>query len=177
MAPTDGELVRRYRDGDEGAFAELMQRHAGLLHNVAKEYFILGATWDDTLQEARVGFYKAARDFDLVHPFPAFAQLCVRRHVLGAVKMASAKKHRVLVAYEPIENIEEPCDTDAVDQDRTLVDSMLALLTPMERQIMEHRLVGCSDYSDLAEATGYSTKAIDNALCRSRRKIKQALAA
>jgi DNA-directed RNA polymerase specialized sigma24 family protein len=85
--------------------------------------------------------------------------------------MASAKKHRVLVAYEPIDNVEEPSAAEAVDQDRTLVDQMLALLTPMERRIMEHRLAGCSDYPELAAATGYSVKTIDNALFRCRRKI------
>jgi DNA-directed RNA polymerase specialized sigma subunit len=67
MAATDVELVRRYRDGDEAAFAVLMERHAGLLHSMTREYFILGATRDDTLQEARVGFYKAVRDFDGEH--------------------------------------------------------------------------------------------------------------
>jgi len=177
MAATDVELVRRYRAGDEAAFAVLLQRHAGLVYSMAREYFIQGATRDDTLQEARFGFYKAVRDFDGEHHFPSFARLCVQRQVLGAVKMASARKHSVLVAYEPIENVEEPPAPETVDQDRTLVDAMLAVLTPMERQVMEHRLAGCSDYPELAAVTGYSVKAIDNALQRCRRKIKHALAA
>jgi RNA polymerase sporulation-specific sigma factor len=178
MCPQDVELVRRYRDGDEAAFAALLDRHGGLIHSIAREYFIQGAAPDDTHQEARLGFYKAVRDYDLQHPFASFAALCVRRQVLSAVKLASAKKHTLLTAYEPIENVEEPNapDPEPFDDDLAL-EPLLALLTPMERRIMEHRLAGCSDYSDLAEATGYSTKAIDNALCRSRRKIKQALAA
>jgi RNA polymerase sigma-H factor len=171
---TDVDLVRSYRAGDEGAFAALMERHAGLIYSIAKEYYIQGATPADARQEARVGFYKAVRDFDLEHHFPAFAALCVRRQVLSAVKAASTRKHALLTAYEPIENVEEP--PEPADTGLWL-EAMLALLTPMERLILERRLEGYRNYSDLAVLTGYSKKAIDNALQRSRRKIREALAA
>ena len=176
-AETDAELVQHYRNGDEYAFVAIMERHAGLIYSIAKEYFIQGASRADAWQEGCIGFYKAVRDYDLEHPFPTFAALCIHRQVISAVKRASTKKYSLLVAYELIENIEEPCAAEPVDVDLSLVEAMLALLTPMERRIMEHRLDGCCDYSDLSSVTGYSVKSIDNALNRSRKKIRQALAA
>jgi RNA polymerase sporulation-specific sigma factor len=170
------DLVRQYRAGDEGAFTVLMRRHRGLIYTVTRQYYIQGASPSDAWQEGCIGFWKAVRDYDLEHNFPTFAALCVRRQVVSAVKMATAKKHALLNACEWIESAEEPPAPETADAGLWF-EAMLALLTPMERLVLERRLDGHNDYVDLSLATGYSTKAVDNALQRSRRKLRQALAA
>ena len=95
---TDEALARRARAGCEVAFAELLRRYRPLVHGKARTYFLAGGDRQDVVQEGMIGLYKAIRDFDPDRQptFRPFADLCVTRQVLSAVKAATRHKHRLL---------------------------------------------------------------------------------
>src|SRR5438445_4722174 len=100
----DEELVARYQEGDVDALNILLERYRRFARAKARTYFLVGADADDIEQEGMIGLYKAARDFrfDRQASFRAFAELCVTRQVITAVKAATRQKHRPLNQYVSI---------------------------------------------------------------------------
>src|ERR687892_2167537 len=95
----DTELVRRSRvDGDERCLEALIERYRNFARAKARSYFLAGSDKEDVVQEGMIGLFKAIRDFDLAQdtPFRAFAELCISRQILTAIKTANRHKHQPL---------------------------------------------------------------------------------
>ena len=101
---SDVELVALYHDGSEEALGALLERYRRFVRAKARSYFLVGADRDDVEQEALIGLYKAARDFRPEHQssFRAFAELCITRQVITAIKTANRQKHQALNQYVSI---------------------------------------------------------------------------
>ena len=94
----DTDLVRAVRDGDERCLDVLLSRYRNFARSKARSYFLAGSDKEDVVQEGMIGLYKAIRDFDLAQdtPFRAFAELCISRQILTAIKTANRQKHQPL---------------------------------------------------------------------------------
>lgn len=187
----ESELLTRAQAGDAGATTELLQRYQALARSKARSYFVLGGDREDVVQEAMIGLFKAIRDFDAERgvPFRSFAEVCVTRQVLSAVKGAARHKHSVLSRAVPLDR---PASEDAprplsellpavsaldpaalviaADEVRALRRHVDEVLTDLEAQILRHHLDGKS-YGEIAAMLQRHVKAVDNALQRIRRKV------
>lgn len=190
---SDEELVRLARAGDDVALAALLTRYRGLARAKARAYFLVGADREDIVQEAMIGLYKAIRDYDLGPDsiFRAFADMCVTRQVISAVKAATRHKHGPLNTYV---SLTRPVGGDE-DGDRVLADTLVLPTTqdPAELVISAQRIrnlqahlddvlsdlevevlrlyVDGNSYVEIAETLQRHVKAIDNALQRIKRKL------
>lgn len=185
------DLLERYRDhGDVAARDELIQRFGGFARRKARGYFLIGGDREDVEQEALIGLYKAIRDFRPGRDatFRAFAELCIRRQIITAIKSATRLKHQPLNSYQSI-SVEsatsepateavlarhsdgDPCERlVAAEQGRDWRLWVDALLSPLEVQVLHLYLDGQS-YQEIALLLDRHTKAIDNALQRIKRKL------
>lgn len=176
--------IDRARRGEQAAFDRICERHAGLLWHFASRYFAPGLTTDDLTQEARIGLWKAVRDWKPPVPFGSFAALCVQRNVLTAVKAATRRKHDGLNGAEDIEaeGVElsirhrDGWDDPArqVIARELLGDLLRALrwdLTRLEARALWLVEAEGLSYEAAAEELGASERAVDNALQRARRKL------
>src|SRR5438067_6459446 len=104
---SDDTLVARYRDGDASALDALLERYRRFVRSKARGYFLVGADFDDIEQEGMIGLYKAVRDFrdDRQASFRAFAELCITRQIITAIKTATRQKHQPLNQYVSISGV------------------------------------------------------------------------
>lgn len=187
---SDESLALRFQAGDEAAMEELLGRHRAMARSKARAWFFQGADVEDVVQEATIGIYKAARDFGMSHnvTFGAFAELCVTRQVITAVKSAARRKHQALNRYvsftasgdESDESMEsrlglyETCDpADEVasrDSEERLLASVAGVLSELEHAVLDLYTQGHS-YAEIGDELGRHAKAIDNAVQRIRRKL------
>lgn len=190
----DEEVVTRARDGDEGAKEFLIGRYRPLVETKAKSYFLAGADHEDVVQEGMIGLFKAIRDFrsDRKSRFRPFAELCVTRQIITAVKTHTRQKHLPLNAYVSLNRSlsGEPSDGSLIDLiPDTATESPEQLL--MERKLpqnlhemvkhvlsdLENCVLRCymegKSYREMSEELNCHTKSIDNALQRVKRKIGQ----
>jgi RNA polymerase sporulation-specific sigma factor len=189
----DDQLVARYHDGDGDALDTLLERYRRFARAKARGYFLVGADGDDIEQEGMIGLYKAARDFrpDRQASFRAFAELCITRQVITAIKTATRQKHQPLNRYvsisgvrggeEPGErsvedlldrhNLPDPAD-EVVSRERMDVmrHSMAAMLSGLEVDVLRLYVEGKS-YQEIGAQLGRHVKSIDNALQRIKRKL------
>ena len=192
----DLQLVLRARNGDGGAMDSLLRRYHGFVRLKASSYFLAGGESDDLVQEGLIGLYKAVRDFrsDKDTSFRSFAELCVTRQIITAIKTATRFKHQPLNAYVSFSHTPAGQDSDSectlgdalpgpgVDEPsvcvisteelQSLVFTLGSGLSQLERDALRLYLEGCS-YEEMAERLGCDTKTIDNALQRVKRKILQ----
>ncbi len=190
----DLQLVLRVRNGDKRAVELLISRYAGFVRLKASSYFLAGGDGDDLFQEGLVGLFKAVRDFrpDKETSFRSFAELCVTRQIITAIKTATRYKHAVLNNYVSFSHTPAGQDADgectlgdalpgpAVDDPAVCVISTEELeslvlclgtgLSKLESDALRLYLEG-SSYEQMAETLGCDTKTIDNALQRVKRKI------
>ena len=189
----DLRLVLRARNGDSVAMDALLRRYTGFVRLKASSYFIAGGESDDLIQEGLVGLYKAVRDFrtDKETSFRSFAELCITRQIITAIKTATRFKHAPLNTYvsfshTPAGQEDGDCTLGdalpgpAVDDPAVCVISTEELqslvfclgtgLSPLESDALRLYLEGNS-YEDMAEDLDCDTKTIDNALQRVKRKI------
>ncbi|MDQ3991237.1 MAG: RNA polymerase sporulation sigma factor SigH [Actinomycetota bacterium] len=190
----DEALVDRYREGDAQAMEVLLARYRSFARAKVKTYFMRGADKDDIVQEGMIGLYKAIRDFsaDKESSFRAFAELCITRQIITAVKSATRHKHTPLNSYV---SLTKPIGT-ADDPERMLMDVIRApeIDDPAERLVSDERMAGLrlafaevlsdfeaevlhlyvegKSYQEIGKYLGRTTKAIDNALQRIKRKIE-----
>ena len=193
---SDTDLVARARDGDVRATELVIARYRGAVRARAANYFLVGADRDDLCQEGLIGLTKAIRDFDPDNgaSFASFADLCITRQMLTAIKMATRLKHTPLNTYvsydrphasDPTRTI---ADTVAVEEALDPLESLLAddgmravmavvdeVLSGLEAEVLRLYVDGRS-YQEIAEQLGRRTKSIDNALQRIKRKLESALA-
>jgi RNA polymerase sporulation-specific sigma factor len=189
----DGYLIALAKQGDHTAYDRLVRRYYGFVRLKASSYFIAGGDSDDLIQEGLVGLYKAIRDYrtDRESSFRNFAELCITRQIITAVKTATRNKHVPLNQYvsfastpagatdgEPTldEVIPGPSVHDPVNQVisseelRALVGCLSTALSDLESRVLTLYLDGYS-YEQVGERIGQDTKAVDNALQRVKRKI------
>jgi len=190
----DLQLVLRARNGDEGALDQLIRRYTGFVRLKASSYFLAGGDSEDLIQEGLIGLYKAVRDFrsDKETSFRSFAELCVTRQIITAIKTATRFKHQPLNQYVSFSHTPAGQDTDgectlgdalpgsAVEEPSVVVISTEELqsliftlgtgLSRLESDALRLYLEG-SSYEEMAEELGCDTKTIDNALQRVKRKI------
>src|SRR5919106_1022035 len=191
----DLQLVLKARNGDSAAMDVLIRRYTGFVRLKASSYFLAGGDNDDLLQEGLIGLYKAVRDFrpDKETSFRSFAELCVTRQIITAIKTATRFKHSPLNTYvsfsqTPAGQDESDCTLGdalpgpAVDEPPIVVISTEELqslvftlgtgLSKLEAEALRLYLEG-SSYEEMAEELGCDTKTIDNALQRVKRKVLQ----
>jgi RNA polymerase sporulation-specific sigma factor len=192
----DLQLVMRVRNGDERAREALIQRYTGFVRMKASSYFIAGGEPEDLVQEGLIGLCKAMRDFrpDKETSFRSFAELCVTRQIITAIKTATRFKHAPLNTYVSFSQTPAGQDPDSdvtlgdalpgshvhdpsvavisTDELKSLVFCLGTGLSPLESDALRMYLEG-SSYEDMAEVLSCDTKAIDNALQRVKRKILQ----
>jgi len=190
----DLQLVMRARNGDGKALDELMRRYHGFVRLKASSYFLAGGDAEDLIQEGLIGLYKAVRDFraDKETSFRSFAELCVTRQIITAIKTATRFKHTPLNTYVSFSHTpagqdgegectlgdalpgpavhEPPLVVISTEELQSLVFSLGTGLSPLESDALRLYLEG-SSYEDMAEELGCDTKTIDNALQRVKRKI------
>ena len=195
---TDLELVAAAQAGDPEAFDRLVDRYRRFVRSRSRGYFIVGGDRDDLEQEALIGFYKSVRDFkpELQASFRAFAELCINRQLITAIKTATRKKHQPLnqslsfSAPRPGDDREDrddeiPAAADALaDPAEQLIalerlavthEALASTLSPLEVEVLTRYVEGRS-YEVIAEEVGRHVKAVDNALQRVKRKLTQHLA-
>ncbi|HKP19822.1 MAG TPA: RNA polymerase sporulation sigma factor SigH [Gaiellaceae bacterium] len=190
----DLQLVLRARNGDTRARDELIQRYTGFVRMKASSYFIAGGEGEDLVQEGLIGLCKAMRDFkpDKETSFRSFAELCVTRQIITAIKTATRFKHAPLNSYVSFSQTPAGQDPDSdctlgdalpgshvndpavavisTDELKSLVFCLGTGLSPLESDALRMYLEG-SSYEEMAEILACDTKAIDNALQRVKRKI------
>jgi RNA polymerase sporulation-specific sigma factor len=188
----DEEVVVYANKGYRGATEHLMAKYRHLVESKARSYFLVGADHEDVVQEGMIGLYKAIRDFrtDRLARFRAFAELCVTRQIITAVKTATRQKHGPLNAYVslyypaadsegdgslldciPDERVMDPATWLIERRDRrTLHDSVRHALSELESRVLQCYLEGKS-YREMSRELRCRTKCIDNALQRVKRKI------
>jgi RNA polymerase sporulation-specific sigma factor len=196
----DGYLIALAKQGSADAYDRLVRRYYGFVRLKASSYFIAGGDSDDLIQEGLVGLYKAVRDFrsDRESSFRNFAELCITRQIITAVKTATRNKHVPLNQYvsfsatpagsagdgEPTldEVIPGPTAHDPVNQVisseelRALVACLSTVLSDLESRVLSLYLDGRS-YDEVGRRLGCDTKTVDNALQRVKRKVGSHLAA
>ena len=192
----DLQLVMRVHNGDERARETLIQRYTGFVRMKASSYFIAGGEPEDLVQEGLIGLCKAMRDFraDKETSFRSFAELCVTRQIITAIKTATRYKHAPLNTYVSFSQTPAGQDPDSdvtlgdalpgshvndpsvavisTDELKSLVFCLGTGLSPLEADALRMYLEG-SSYEEMAELLACDTKAIDNALQRVKRKILQ----
>lgn len=192
----DEEVVEFAREGDDAALEYLINKYKNFVRAKARSYFLIGADREDIIQEGMIGLYKAIRDFrlDKLSSFRAFAELCITRQIITAIKTATRQKHIPLNSYV---SLNKPIYDE--DSDRTLLDvisgskitdpeeliisreefddieeKMGEILSSLEWKVLMSYLEGKS-YQEIAEDLKRHVKSIDNALQRVKRKLERYL--
>lgn len=193
---TDEALVEAVRNGDSEALEYLINKYRNFVRAKARSYFLIGADREDIVQEGMIGLYKSIRDYreDKLSSFKAFAELCITRQIITAIKTATRQKHIPLNSYV---SLDKPIYDE--DSDRTLLDvifgprvtnpeeliinqeefddieaKMSELLSDLERKVLMLYLDGRS-YHEIAVDLDRHVKSIDNALQRVKRKLEKYL--
>jgi RNA polymerase sporulation-specific sigma factor len=190
----DLQLVLRARNGSQDALDGLMRRYSAFVRLKASSYFLAGGDGDDLMQEGMIGLFKAVRDFrpDKETSFRSFAELCVTRQIITAIKTATRYKHAPLNTYVSFSHTPAGQESDgdctlgdalpgptvndpsvcviSTEELQSLVFSLGSGLSRLESDALRLYLEGNS-YEQMADELGCDTKTIDNALQRVKRKI------
>lgn len=192
----DDVLIELVHQGDSEVLDYLIHKYRNFVRAKARTYFLIGADKEDIVQEGMIGLYKAIRDFkgDKLSSFKAFAELCITRQIITAIKTATRQKHIPLNSYV---SLDKPIFDE--ESDRTLMDiisgaktldpeeliinqeefddielKMAELLSDLERKVLALYLDGQS-YQEISEELNRHVKSIDNALQRVKRKLERYL--
>lgn len=192
----DEEIVEDARNGDLDAQEYLIKKYKNFVRAKARSYFLIGADKEDIIQEGMIGLFKAIRDFkaDKLSSFRAFAELCITRQIITAIKTATRQKHIPLNSYV---SLNKPIYDE--ESDRTLLDVLSGakasdpeeliisreelghieskigeILSDLEWKVLMSYLQGKS-YQEIAEDLDRHVKSIDNALQRVKRKLERYL--
>ena len=191
--PTDDELLLRIREDDGEAERLLYERYKQLVRSRAHSYFLIGADHEDLVQEGMIGLYKAVCEYDESKSasFKSFAELCITRQILSAIKNATRKKHTPLNHYVSLNRspMKEDGEVTLLDTVRSLsvadpedvvigrenfaqmISYLESVLSPMERKVLGLYLDGLS-YPQIAARIEKPLKSVDNAMQRVKRKLE-----
>jgi RNA polymerase sporulation-specific sigma factor len=192
----DDSLVGLVQEGDLDALEFLINKYKNFVKAKARAYFLVGADREDIVQEGMIGLYKSIRDYkgDKQSSFKAFAELCITRQMITAIKTATRQKHIPLNSYV---SLDKPIFDE--ESDRTLMDvimeekmldpeemlisreeygdiemKMEEILSDLERRVLSQYLDGRT-YQEISEDLKRHVKSIDNALQRVKRKMEKYL--
>lgn len=192
----EDEIVEAARSGSNYAYEYIFDKYRGFVRAKARSYFLVGADREDIIQEGMIGLYKAIRDYraDRLASFRAFAELCVTRQIITAIKTATRQKHIPLNSYV---SLNKPMFDE--ESDRTLLDilkssritdpeqlmintesyqsienKLTEILSDLEWQVLVHYLDGKS-YQEISDLLNRHVKSVDNALQRVKRKLEKYL--
>lgn len=190
---SDDELVELVHQGDMEAQETLIKRYKNFVLAKSRSYFLVGADREDIVQEGMIGLYKAVRDYKIerLASFRAFAELCITRQIITAIKAATRQKHQPLNTYI---SLNKPIYDE--ESDRTLLDilkggklsnpealfisnetydliesEISSMLSDLEFDVLQEYLDGKS-YQKIAESLDKHVKSVDNALQRVKRKLE-----
>ncbi len=188
----DEQVVELSAEGDKAATEYLFEKYKNIVKAKAKMYFLAGADKEDLIQEGMIGLFKAIRDFDMTHQasFRGFAELCVKRQMITAVKTAARLKHGPLNTYVSLNTpvyedetertlVDMLAERDAIDPEEMILrqETTEALeaeiaekLSALEQTVLTLYLGGMN-YQEIAAEMGRAPKSIDNALQRIKRKL------
>lgn len=193
---SDEQLVELVHQGNSEALDFVIHKYRNFVRAKARSYFLIGADKEDIVQEGMIGLYKAVRDYkgDKLSTFRAFAELCITRQIITAIKTATRQKHIPLNSYV---SLDKPIYDE--ESDRTLMDVLTGtkasdpqeliinreqfssiegkvneLLSDLERRVLALYLDGRS-YQEISEQLNRHVKSIDNALQRVKRKLERYL--
>ena len=189
MAVSDEELINQIRNNDAQALNEIIERYKSLIEIRVSNYFINGAEKDDLMQEGRIGLFKAIMNYDPIKDasFNTFANLCIERQLINAVKNSNRQKHMPLNNYvslngsdddssnETIDtvlnnSVEDPLDTITKKEYMNEInDTLDKNLSDFEKNVLDLLLKGYK-YEEIAKKLDSNSKAIDNAIQRIRKK-------
>ena len=193
LKKTDEELITLLRSGEQGITDYLMEKYKNLVRKKAKALYLIGGDNDDLIQEGMIGLFKAIRDYrtDKESSFYHFADLCIARQLYTAVEASQRKKHAPLNSYVPLYADPEDAENGGLDNILSSVEELNPekivinheelqafqkkvkdCLSDMEKEVLAYYLQGL-DYNQIAEAMGKEPKAIDNALQRLKKKLKE----
>lgn len=191
---SDEKLVQLAQSGDCDAEHSLVVRFMGLVRMKARPYFLVGADRSDLIQEGAIGLCAAIRDYDHEKhvSFRSFAEICINRQLIAAIKRATRQKHIPLNSYI---SLDKPVYNDDEDNNSSLGDTLMSIsasnpeelavdkestnhilrglengLTELELNVLV-RFVDGKSYTEIAESIGRSPKAVDNALQRIKKKV------
>lgn len=193
---TDEQIVKLAQEADGMALEYLLNKYKNFVRSKARSYFLIGADHEDIVQEGMIGLYKAIRDFkeDKLSSFRAFAELCITRQIITAIKTATRQKHIPLNSYVSLNKpiYEEESDRTLLDvitegwvtnpedlliskEDLSSIEGQIGeMLSGLEKQVLFYYLDGKS-YQEISEDLGRHVKSIDNALQRVKRKLQKYL--
>lgn len=190
---TDEEIIKEIRLGDDEALTYILEKYKDLVNAKVGKYFIIGAEREDTIQEGMIGLFKAIKCFDpdKQNSFKSFANICIERQLITAIKTSNRQKHMPLNSYlslntsayennddDSIElletfnsnTIEDPLETIMKQEEYTEVEKAVNKnLSNFERQVLTRFLNGES-YNKIAEKLEAPVKSVDNAIQRIRKK-------
>ena len=191
---TDEEIAVLAQQGDNLASEFLLNKYKNFVRSKARSYFLVGADHEDIVQEGMIGLFKAFRDFkpDKLSSFRAFAELCITRQIITAIKTATRQKHIPLNSYVSLNKpiYDEESDRTLLDvitegratnpeelligqEDLSSIEGRIGeALSDLEWEVLTSYLDGKS-YQEIAEDLGRHVKSIDNALQRVKRKLER----
>lgn len=192
----DEDYARLAQQGDDAALEYLLNKYKNFVRSKARSYFLIGADHEDIVQEGMIGLYKAIRDFkpEKLASFKAFAELCITRQIITAIKTATRQKHIPLNSYVSLNKpiYDEESDRTLLDvitegrvanpedmlinqEDVGLIEDRIGqMLSSLEREVLSAYLDGKS-YQEIAQELDRHVKSIDNALQRVKRKLERFL--
>lgn len=189
-------VLMAQKDGDGAALEFLLNKYKNFVRTKARSYFLIGADHEDIVQEGMIGLYKAIRDFreDRLSSFRAFAELCITRQIITAIKTATRQKHIPLNSYISLNRpiYEEDSDRTLLDvitedtpsnpeemlidrEDLSVIEGRIgSMLSDLEKQVLIRYIEGKS-YVEISEEMNRHVKSVDNALQRIKRKLQKFL--
>ncbi|MVP02274.1 MULTISPECIES: RNA polymerase sporulation sigma factor SigH [Paenibacillus] len=193
---TDEDIVDAVHSGNSDALEFLINKYRNFVRAKARSYFLIGADREDIVQEGMIGLYKSIRDFrgDKLSSFKAFAELCITRQIITAIKTATRQKHIPLNSYVSLDKpiydedsdrtlLDVICGSKVTDPEELIInqeefsgleDKMGEILSDLERRVLMLYLDGRS-YQEIAVDLDRHVKSIDNALQRVKRKLERYL--
>lgn len=192
----DDELLTLIHQEDNQALDILINKYKNFVRAKARTYFLIGADREDIIQEGMIGLYKAIRDYDgdKLASFRGFAELCITRQILTAIKMATRQKHIPLNSYVSLDKpiYDEESDrtlldvitgVEAIDPQELLINrekfgdlqlKLTGLLSELERKVLDLYVEGRT-YQEISIELKRHEKSIDNAIQRVKRKLEEVL--
>ena len=190
----DKKFILKIKDGDENALNKIMEKYKNFVYAKAKTFFIVGAEQEDIIQEGMIGLFKAIKGYDFHKDvtFSSFADLCIRRQIISAIKASTRQKHIPLNSYLSLNKstFDEDTDREVIEQldldtvpdpletitkretYKNLELKMSELLSDFEQQVFNQYLNGES-YVNIASKLNSHVKAVDNAIQRIKKKVEK----
>lgn len=190
----DNAYILKIKSGDEASLNQIMEKYKNLVYAKAKSFFIVGAEQEDIIQEGMIGLFKAIKGYDSEKnvTFKSFADICIKRQIISAIKASTRQKHIPLNSYLSLNKnaYDEDTDREVIEQldvdtipdpletitkketYRNLELKMTEILSDFEQQVFNEYLNGES-YNSIAKKLKTHSKAVDNAIQRIKKKVEK----